>query len=75
MTDDKTVKLIFDRIEENKAIFLVHNVEYSLPMKSLPKKIEKGDVIYASLFSEKEYLTDKASLAKELLNEILGNND
>lgn len=51
-----------DRIEEDKAVLECENGEFvTLEVKSLPKKIKEGDVLY---FEENSYFLDKEETEK-----------
>lgn len=68
-----TYKLTIDRFEEEKAILSDGQFECVIPKKLIPSKIKVGESIVLKMTPETEYVKKKEMLAKEILNEILGN--
>lgn len=66
-------KFTIDRFEEEKAILSDGQFECVIPKKLIPAGVSTGDSIIFKITPETEFVEKKELLAKEILNEILGN--
>jgi len=66
------IKIIIDRIEENKAILKGPNNEtIEWPVKSLPENSKEGSILFFNINLNEEEEKNSKQLAKDILNEIL----
>ncbi|MFH1325909.1 MAG: DUF3006 domain-containing protein [Candidatus Falkowbacteria bacterium] len=63
-----------DRIEEDQAVIVHENKNYTLPLALLPTEVKEGDVINIATRVQKDKTNFQKELAKHLLNEILAND-
>lgn len=71
----KKTKAIVDRFEGGFAVVSADSVSFDIPKKLIPKEAKEGDVIYITVTDDKEETKHMQELAKNLLNEVLGEGD
>jgi len=70
------IKLSIDRFEGDKVVLLSDNSENIIWLKKdLPENVKEGSILIFEVFTEDEETKEKENLAKNILNEILENND
>ena len=67
-------KATVDKFEKNQAVVLIGGHEILLPTDILPNDVREGMILHISINSDLETEKKQEDLAKEMLNEILGNS-
>jgi len=68
-------KLVIDRIEGNMAVLKNGEKSINLPLDYLPVNSKEGEILNVSIDKNDVETEDKKQLAKDMLNEILKNNN
>lgn len=68
-------KAIVDRFEGDFAVLSVESRSLDIPKKIIPEGTKEGDIIYIAITNDKEETKNQEELAKDLLNEVLGEGD
>jgi hypothetical protein len=71
----KTIKVTIDRFEGNLAVFRLNSQELTWPKDELPEKTHEGSVLVFSIMTDKEAEKKQNQTAKDLLNELLANDE
>ena len=61
-------------IGNEEATLVSDELSFSMPRKILPRELVAGDEVVVTISSFEEHQTRKKKKARELLNEILSNN-
>ena len=69
------IKLTLDRVEGEKAVLKTDDQTINLPLKFLPQGSKGGDELKIEILKEGVETELKKTEAKEVLNEILKNNE
>lgn len=70
----KKIKVTVDRFEGEIALFKIESKEIHWPKSELPENTHEGDVIVFSLMTNEEAKKKQNQTAKDLLNELLTND-
>ena len=70
------ISLTIDRFENGKAVLKTNDNETIIwPKNKLPDNLKEGSVLNFTIADDKYKEEDKKKLAKDILNEILGNSE
>jgi hypothetical protein len=69
------IKLTIDRIEEGVAVLKTDKKNINIPLDFLPEGVKEGDELMLEILKNGAETKIKKTEAKEILNEILKNNE
>ena len=67
----KKTKATVDRFEGDFAVLSVESRSLDIPKKIIPEGTKEGDIIYIAITNDKEETKSQEELARNLLNEVL----
>ena len=71
----KEVKAVIDRFENDLAVIKIDGAEVLWPKDELPKSFHEGEAIVFQILADHEADKDREQRAKDLLNELLRNEE
>ena len=68
-------QVVFDRIEEEKAVFITADKqEIIIPKDFLSEEIKPGQMVWLQINTDQTATNNQKDLAKQMLNEIISDN-
>jgi len=67
----KKTKATVDRFEGDFAVLSVESRSLDIPKKIIPEGTKEGNIIYIAITNDKEETKSQEELARNLLNEVL----
>lgn len=58
-------------LDNDSALLSTHTLQITLPIKELPRNIKTGDKLIISISEKNQFMKNKETTAKEILNTLL----